>query len=1104
MSVIRQATIHTRLPEGSCLGELLRFGQMSTLGSAPESVAARLARFGARLWRQMPANEQSRLIETAMPAVRHISIDIAPHREVIGWESPLPLTLTIATWPESPRHVIGYLPALGVEIIARSEEELLTRAAGYARMLLSRRGIARDLRIWARLARWSSAEAAEINLELEPLTAVEVAKRRASESETRPRSELKRAASNLRKLKLEPAFEVDLLLRRIAEGLGATPARPLLLIGPSGVGKTAAVRELVRQRERFGLTGQRFWQTDGSRLVAGMTGFGMWQQRCASIIREARRIEAILFLGNLVELMQVGRHAGNEQGIASFFKPYLLRGEFRAIAECTVEQRHIIESEDAHLLSLFDEIDVHAPDQPRRLRILRAVADLRAKERAAPIDDDALNRLDALHERFATYSAAPGRPVRFLTNLLRAAHDRKAVTESQVTGAFAQETGLPLFMIDDATPLHPDHARDWFSQRVIGQGEAVRRVVDTLVVVKANLSRPARPIASLLFIGPTGVGKTQMAKSLAEYLFGDADRLTRFDMTEYGDSAAITRLTRASAGGEGLLTAKVREQPFGVLLFDEFEKAHPSFFDLLLQVLGEGRLTDGAGRLADFTNTVIIMTSNLGAEAYAAERFGFAPRQDPDESHHFIEAVRDFLRPELFNRIDRTVPFAPLGRAVMRSIALREVERVRQRDGLALRGVALNLDDAVIDHLVETGFDAKLGARPLQRAIERQLLAPLADGINAYGRDTALTARACLTDGKLAVTVLAATEAGVARIAAVTASPLAGALQKITAMRRQSQRLAGCSALLELRNEAERLRRLIRLKERLKQDVWSDPAIRQLPRIEQVIERVDAGIVMLVSAEDDAAAQLYNGETPVQTPAGDRVNRTEREWRGAMLDVYCRRFASPDELLLGVYSDQPALILTLVECYRIACADYGAVLEAAPLFTWTAGAEAQPREGAAVRVYADIMSSEPVTELLHGRRYVWRGELRAVKEPLESLPRSSSLGILLRARGPHITALLAAEGGAHRFRGRSETRTVLVDASAVSLTRYRPPAGIEVDFDAAVEPLPTRRGYDERSSTVDDKVLDRRTGWSLEHSVFGLPRLIVEACEKLLEDMLDE
>src|SRR5437764_824223 len=216
-----------------------------------------------------------------------------------------------------------------------------------------------------------------------------------------------------------------------------------------------------------------------------------------------------------------------------------------------------------------------------------------------------------------------------------------------------------------------------------------------------------------------------MAKALAEFRFGSPQRLTRFDMSEYGDPVAVRRLVGTAFGSEGLLTAKVREQPFSVVLLDEFEKAHPAFFDLMLQVLGEGRLTDAAGRVADFSNAVVIMTSNLGAASFQQAPFGLGAGQPRDQGAHFLEEVRDFLRPELFNRIDRVVPFSGLGPDIILQIARREIELIKNRDGVRLREVELEISDAVVEFLATKGFDSLYGARPLKRAIERQLLTPL-------------------------------------------------------------------------------------------------------------------------------------------------------------------------------------------------------------------------------------------------------------------------------------------------------------------------------------------------------------------------------------------
>ena len=291
------------------------------------------------------------------------------------------------------------------------------------------------------------------------------------------------------------------------------------------------------------------------------------------------------------------------------------------------------------------------------------------------MDPEAIDTLDKLHRRYATYSAFPGRPLRFLRNLLTDAARRidMMIWSEDITTAFSQETGLPLWLLEPSARLDLQAAHAWFAQRVIGQEQAVAAVVDLLATVKAELSRPGRPIASLLFIGPTGVGKTEMAKSLAEFLYQDPRRMTRIDMSEYADPLAADRLI-GGAGGEGLLTAKVREQPFGVVLLDEFEKAHLRLFDLLLQVLGEGRLTDAAGRLADFRNSVVIMTLNLGVDSFGRAAAGFAgPTPSGDAPEHFTREVERFLRPEMFNRIDRIITFMPLEKAALRQIARREL-----------------------------------------------------------------------------------------------------------------------------------------------------------------------------------------------------------------------------------------------------------------------------------------------------------------------------------------------------------------------------------------------------------------------------------------------
>lgn len=1116
MSAQKQAvtSIVTKLPEGTFLSETLFFNGILTYAESSAQAQGRLMNLVEDYSKQSSNTDIFPRIESAKPVVGAIELELTPKHGLIGWEEPLLLPLPVVSWQETPRHHVGYIPSLGIEVVAQNEKAMLERARVHARLLVSRMRVGHDLQLWVKLSRRSNIQLESRRIRVEPTPPVQSAKREGEEvQDDQEAGELSRSASDLGRMRLEPAYEINPQLQRLAEALTSSHRRPALLVGPSGVGKTAVVHELARQRQRYGIGTRVIWQTDGPRLVAGMTGFGMWQERCTKVAEEVRKADAILYLGNLIQLMQVGRHEGNEQGIASFFKPYLMQGAFHAITECTTEQRKLIEMQDPNLLSLFDEIHLQEPDRMGRLRILRAVANNLSREAHITISDSAIQRIDDLHQRFATYSAAPGRPVRFVKNLIQSASPKSMVGRDEVTRSFANETGLPLFMIDETVAFDPDETRQWFGKRVIGQPEAVKRVTDILTVVKANLSRPSRPIGSLLFIGPTGVGKTQLAKSVAEYLFGDVGRMTRFDMSEYTSANSVLRLTQAPPGsdsaiscGEGLLTAKVREQPFGVLLFDEFEKAHPSFFDLLLQVLGEGRLTDSAGRVADFTNTVIIMTSNLGAQAFQTDRFGFATSEATDQSEHFVEAVRDAIRPELFNRIDRIVPFDPLGREQVRAIVTRELDQIRQRDGLAMRNIELIIHDEAIDLLIENSYDAKLGARPILRGIERRILAPLADQVNQYPQDMALQATVSAMQGALHVSVSASTDStggGLPTYVSVARSPIAPNLRLVTGLRRKAQQLATCSSVIEMRNEVIRLKRIQSRRVLSKRaDAWTDPELQKLPGLEGLVTQIDMCRKNIESAEDDLAVRLYTGVSN-SPPATEAARLSKQQWRQTVLDVYCKRFRSADELLIGVYSDVPAHLLALIESYRTVAQGEGASIDYSMFFTWHVNKTGRPKDGAAIReLKAPIDAPAPIKyeEDMH---IVWRSASVPLTKSITSLPKPNVFGTLLRIKGPHAAALLSAEAGVHRFRSRSKiSHHCFVDTSGESVTKYRPPELIEDSIETFSEGVMPRRVYDTKSSTTEDKLLNKRTGWSIERSAQVLPALILESRENQLEDMI--
>lgn len=300
---------------------------------------------------------------------------------------------------------------------------------------------------------------------------------------------------------------------------------------------------------------------------------------------------------------------------------------------------------------------------------------------------------------------------------------------------------------------------DLNSDDSLGQG-VVPVVVDLIGKVKAGLMRRNRPIASLMFIGPTGVGKTETAKALAEFLYNDPKRMIRIDMSEYSDPFAVDRLINGLNSNEGVLTAQVRAQPFGIVLLDEFEKASSNVFDLLLQMLGEGRLTDSNGKLADFRNSVIILTSNLGVEGFGKQGVGFdsrgmidheIPNSIKESQDYFTEQIAELVRPELLNRIDQIIPFQSLSRCALRKILDKELHDLKKRFGMQIRKLKLHYEDEVLEKVLETGYQPKYGARPLRRAIESLLLSPLAKKLIPFSVDVPFNVFFTLVDGKIHV-----------------------------------------------------------------------------------------------------------------------------------------------------------------------------------------------------------------------------------------------------------------------------------------------------------------------------------------------------------------
>jgi ATP-dependent Clp protease ATP-binding subunit ClpC len=519
----------------------------------------------------------------------------------------------------------------------------------------------------------------------------------------------------------------------------------LLLVGESGVGKTAIIAEAVRKVQREGLEQEqetdraldadlqavpRFWLTSASRLIAGMKYLGMWEQRVEAIIAELAEIHGVLCVESLLDLVQVGGH-GPIDSIAAFLIPYLQRRELRLIAEATPSELDACRRLLPGLADVLGTLIIEPMDRRSAISALEHIAEQQSQNLRIEFDRGVAESVYRLFGRFMPYQGFPGPAAGFTVELFESgARDRAArVNRDRVIQRFVRQSGLPELFLRDEMLLDEAEVVATLQRRVIGQEAACRTAAQVITTTKAGMNDPARPISVMLFCGPTGVGKTELARSMADFHFGHGeqrDRMIRLDMSEYSGFGAAERLLTDARGGPSELLKRIRQQPFNLVLLDEIEKASPQVFDVLLGLFDEGRLSDRFGRLTIFRSAVIIMTSNLGADR--AEPFGLSRTA---AATHESEAAA-FFRPEFVNRIDTIVNFQPLQPDSIRRICIKELTDLRQREGLVKNNLQLTWTDAVVDHLAEHGFDRRYGARPLQRAIEKRIVIPLSRELIAH------------------------------------------------------------------------------------------------------------------------------------------------------------------------------------------------------------------------------------------------------------------------------------------------------------------------------------------------------------------------------------
>ena len=543
---------------------------------------------------------------------------------------------------------------------------------------------------------------------------------------------------------LDPVIGRQIEIDRVIQILSRRKKNNPILIGEPGVGKSAIVEGLALRivaKEIPALDGKRIISLDIASMVAGTTYRGQFEERIKTVIKELNdHPEIILFIDEIHTLMG----AGNAQGsldAANILKPALARGEVQCIGATTINEYRTSIEKDGALERRFQKVTVQPTSKDETYTILTRLSDTYGQFHHVQYTQEALRACVNLTDRYITDRQFPDKAIDAMDEVgacvgdrQEAKGERQEITEADVARVVSQMSGVPVQRVAQAEGEQLRQMGATLSQRVIGQDEAVHKVVKAIQRSRMGLRDPRKPIGTFFLLGPTGVGKTHLAQCLAEEMFGSRNAIIRFDMSEYMEKHTVSLLVGAPPGyiaheDGGKLTEAVRRKPYSIVLFDEIEKAHPDIFNVLLQVMDEGRLTDRQGHIVDFKNTIIILTSNVGtrqlSEFGAGIGFGADNLDDKATERMLTKALQRTFPPEFVNRLDDIIVFHPLNDEALAQILWLEMRPLQAR--LEAMGYHLELSEETRNEILRLARDKQFGARPLKRAIQTLIEDPLTD-----------------------------------------------------------------------------------------------------------------------------------------------------------------------------------------------------------------------------------------------------------------------------------------------------------------------------------------------------------------------------------------